>query len=75
VLQLDDPLRRRTLGSLRDFELDLVALGQGLEALRLNGGMMHEAVLRSILWSNKAKAWTRANDGVASRVTWEAVVG
>src|SRR5438034_8084163 len=46
--ELDDVLRRRALLALHDFELDALALGEGLEALRLDCGVMHEAVLLAV---------------------------
>src|ERR1051325_420951 len=48
-LQLDDVLRRRTLLSLHDVELDPLALGERLEPLRLDRGVVHEAVLLAVL--------------------------
>src|ERR1044071_6233277 len=47
--ELDDVLRRRTLLALDDFELDALAFGERLEALRLDCGVMHEAVLLAVL--------------------------
>src|SRR5919106_1484480 len=55
VLQLNDVLRRRALLALHDVELDLIALGQGLESLRLNGGVMNEAVLLAALRRDKTE--------------------
>src|SRR5467141_3038668 len=46
--ELDDVLRRRALLALHDFELDALAFGERLEALRLNCGVMHEAVLFAV---------------------------
>src|SRR6266436_5783928 len=54
-LQLDDVLRRRALLALHDFELDPLAFGQGLEALFLNCGVMHEAVLLAVLGRDEAE--------------------
>src|SRR5882672_347624 len=47
--ELDDVLRRRALLALHDFELDALALREGLKALRLEWGVMHEAVLLAVL--------------------------
>src|SRR5882724_2186623 len=56
LAELDDVLRRRTLLALHDVELDPLTLGQRLEALSLNRGMVHEAVLLAALGRNEAKA-------------------
>src|SRR6266702_274070 len=56
-LELDDVLRRRALLTLHDVELDALALGQGLEALRLDRGVMHEAVLFAVLGRDEAEAF------------------
>src|SRR5438874_12225125 len=48
-LELHDVLRRRTLLSLHDVELDALALGERLEPLRLDRGVVHEAVLLAVL--------------------------
>src|SRR6266576_509523 len=55
-LDLDDVLRRRTLLALHDVELDALPFGERLVALRLNRGVMHEAVLLAVLGRDKAKA-------------------
>src|ERR1051326_5798649 len=48
-LELDDVLRRRPLRALHDFKLHALSFGQRLEALRLDRGVMHEAVLFAVL--------------------------
>src|SRR5690242_16873620 len=45
----------RALLALDDVELDTLAFGQGLEARPLNGRMMNEAVLLSVLGSDEAE--------------------
>ena len=37
-------------------ELDLFALGQRPESIRLNGRVVHEAVARPVLWGNESEA-------------------
>jgi hypothetical protein len=54
-LELDDVLSRRALLALDDVELDALAFGEGLEALRLNCGMMYEAVLLAVFWRDKTE--------------------
>src|SRR5881296_3680563 len=54
-LELHDVLRRGALLALHDVELDPLALGQRLEALRLDRGVVHEAVLLAVLGCDKAK--------------------
>src|SRR5512141_239583 len=53
---LDDVLRRRTLLALDDVELDGLALGERLEALSLDGRVMHEAILLAVVRGDEAKA-------------------
>src|SRR5229473_1495855 len=48
-LQLDDVLSRWALLTLYDVELDPLAFGERLEALCLNRGVVHEAVLLAVL--------------------------
>src|SRR5260370_20113525 len=48
-LQLDDVLSRWALLTLYDVELDPLAFGERLEALCLDRGVVHEAVLLAIL--------------------------
>jgi len=55
-LELHHFVRRRTLLALNDFELDLVTLGQGLEALSLDRGMMNEDVLGAIFRGDETKS-------------------
>src|SRR5688572_19434249 len=54
--QLDDVLRGRALSALHHVELDLVTLGQGLEALSRDRRVMNEAILLSTLRSDEAEA-------------------
>src|SRR3989449_8636768 len=55
-LELHDVLRRRTLLSLHDVELDPLALGERLEPLCLDRGVVHEAVLLAVLGRDETKA-------------------
>src|SRR2546430_2906244 len=55
-LELHDILRRRTLLSLHDVELDPLALGERLEPLCLDRGVVHEAVLLAVLGRDETKA-------------------
>src|SRR6478736_2332148 len=48
-------LRLGTLGALRDVELDLLVLVEGLVALRLNRGVVHEDVVAAVLLRNEAE--------------------
>src|SRR3569833_275770 len=48
-------LRLRALGALRDVELDLLVLVQGLVALRLDGRVVHEDVVAAVLLRNEAE--------------------
>jgi hypothetical protein len=52
---LGDVRGLRALGALRDLELDLVVLGQALEAVRLNGGKVNKYV-RAVVLLDKPKA-------------------
>src|SRR5688572_14144007 len=54
--ELDDVLRSRALRALNHVELHGLALGEGLESVALNGGMMHEAILLAVRGSDEAKA-------------------
>jgi len=49
LAQLDHVLSSGTLLALHNFELNPIALGERAEALRLNSGEVHEAVLLAIL--------------------------
>src|SRR4051794_21517147 len=49
-------LRLRALGALRDVELDLLVLVQGLVALALDGRVVHEDVVAAVLLRNEAEA-------------------
>src|ERR1044072_9714351 len=51
-----DVLRLRALGALRDVELDLLVLVEGLVALRLDGRVVHEDVVAAVLLRNEAEA-------------------
>jgi hypothetical protein len=42
---------------LLDIERDSLALGEGLETTALNGRVMHEDILTTILWRNEAIAF------------------
>src|SRR5258708_15014001 len=53
--ELDDVLRRRALLALHDVELDALAFGERLEALRLDSGVMHEAVLLAVFGRDETK--------------------
>ena len=56
---LNDPtchvLGRRTLLTLYDIELHALAFGERLEAIALNGRVMNEAILLSVLGRDKAE--------------------
>src|SRR5207237_8136246 len=54
-LVLHDILRRRALLALHDVELDPLALGQRLEALCLDRGVVNEAVLLAVLGCDEAE--------------------
>src|SRR4051794_41325059 len=51
-----DVLRLRALRALRDVELDLLVLVEGLVALRLDGRVVHEDVVAAVLLRNEAEA-------------------
>src|SRR3954452_24704280 len=51
-----DVLRLRALRTLRDVELDLLVLVEGLVALRLDGRVVHEDVVAAVLLRNEAEA-------------------
>src|SRR5713101_1788939 len=55
-LQLHDVLSGGALLALNHFELDSLAFGQGLEAILLDRGVMHEAVLFAVLGRDEAEA-------------------
>src|SRR3954447_16116367 len=48
-------LRLRTLRALRDVELDLLVLVEGLVALRLDRGVVNEDVVAAVLLSDEAE--------------------
>src|SRR5687768_526527 len=54
--ELGDVLGRGALLALHDVEFNALALGQRLEAVALNGGVMNEAILLSVLGGDEAKA-------------------
>src|SRR4051812_43477045 len=54
--ELDDVLRSRALRALNHVELHGLALGEGLEAVSLNGGVVHEAILLAVRGGDEAKA-------------------
>src|SRR6187401_256404 len=49
-------LRLRALGTLRDVELDLLVLVEGLVALRLDGRVVNEDVIAAVLLGDEAEA-------------------
>src|SRR5690242_5260958 len=49
-------LRLRALGALRDVELDLLVLVEGLVALRLDGRVVNEDVIAAVLLGDEAEA-------------------
>src|SRR3954469_12934992 len=49
-------LRLRALGTLRDVELDLLVLVQGLVPLALDGRVVHEDVVAAVLLCDEAEA-------------------
>src|SRR3954451_13372152 len=51
-----DVLRLRALRALRDVELDLLVLVQGLVALGLDGRVVHEDVVAAVLLRDEAEA-------------------
>src|SRR4051794_10608577 len=55
-LKLLDVLRRGALSALHDVELHAIALGEALEALRLDGRVMDEAVLLTALGGDETEA-------------------
>src|SRR2546425_2991088 len=55
-LQLHDVLSGGALLPLNHLELDPLAFGQGLEAILLDRGVMHEAVLFAVLGRDEAEA-------------------
>src|SRR5260370_20064338 len=55
-LQLHDVLSGGALLALNHFELDSLAFGQGLEAILLDRGVMHEAVLFAVLGRDEPEA-------------------
>src|SRR5437763_322852 len=54
--ELDDVLRSRALRALNHVELHGLALGEGLEAVTLDGGVMHEAILLAVRGGDEAEA-------------------
>src|ERR1700730_7229241 len=54
--ELGDVLGRWAFLALHDVEFNALALSQRLEAVALNGGMMNEAILLSVLGGDEAKA-------------------
>src|SRR5689334_17878104 len=54
--ELDDVLSGRALGALDHVELHGLALGEGLEAVTLDGGVMHEAILLAVRGGDEAEA-------------------
>src|SRR5438552_8318900 len=54
--ELGDVLRRRALLTLHDVVLDALALSQRLEATAIDGGVVNEAILLSVLGGDEAKA-------------------
>ena len=56
ILQFYDVLCCRSFLTIDNLKADAVTLGQRLETLCLNSGMMHEYILTSILL-NKAKSF------------------
>src|SRR6266536_2757842 len=55
-LELGDVLSGRALLALHDVELDALAFGERLVAAALDGRMMNEAILLTILGRDEAKA-------------------
>ena len=55
-LELGDVLSGRALLTLHDVELDALAFGERLVAVALDGRMMNEAILLTILGRDEAKA-------------------
>ena len=55
--ELGDVLSRWAFLALHDVELNALAFSQRLEAVALNGGVMNEAILLSVLWCDEAKAF------------------
>src|SRR4026208_902266 len=54
--ELGDVLGRGALLALHDVEFNALAVGNRLEAVALNGGVMIEAILLSVLGGDEAKA-------------------
>jgi hypothetical protein len=54
--QLGHVLGGGALLSLHDIELDPLTIGEGLESIALNGGVMNEAILLSVLGRDEAKS-------------------
>ena len=54
ILQLDDVSRLRTLLALGNLERDALLLFQAPEALGLNGGVMNEDIVPTIVRGNEA---------------------
>src|SRR5437764_7048002 len=55
-LELDDVLRRRALLALDDVELNALAFGQRLESVRLDRGVVNEAVLLAVLGGDETES-------------------
>src|SRR2546430_8340529 len=54
--ELGDVLGRRALLALHDVELDALAFSQRLEPAAIDGGVVNEAILLSVLGGDEAKA-------------------
>src|SRR5688572_5751428 len=54
--ELGDVLSRWAFLALHDVEFNALALGQRLEAVALNGGVVNEAILLSVIRGDKTKA-------------------
>src|SRR4029079_19476499 len=54
--ELGDVLGGGTLLALHDVELDTLAFSQRLEAVAIDGGVVNEAILLSVLGGDEAKA-------------------
>lgn len=49
ALELDDVLRLESLGTLGDFERNLIVLAQGFESFRLDGRVVDKQILTTVL--------------------------
>jgi hypothetical protein len=61
LAQLGDPSRPLALLALNDLEFDPLTLGQAAEPFRLDGGVMNETVLLSVLGVMKPKPFASLN--------------